>query len=119
MQLNRYDIECLEKVRLLIEKDLAVRHTVRQLAAVAGMGTTKFQAAFKTYTGLPVSEFLQQQRMQLAWLLVKENYHSIKTVALLCGYGHSSNFNTAFKRSFGLSAKELRCRLSPEAVTII
>ncbi|MEP7238742.1 MAG: AraC family transcriptional regulator [Ferruginibacter sp.] len=110
-QPSAYDIECLQKAIAVIERDHAVRHTVRELAIVAGMGITKFQSAFKMYAGYNVFEFVREQRMKKAQLLVIENYHSIKTIAQLCGYRYSSHFNTAFKKRFGISAKRIRSQI--------
>ena len=98
---------------MLIKQDFSVRHTIRSLAASAGMGITRFQAAFKIHTGLNVFEFVQQYRMKKAHTLVTENYLSIKSIARLCGYMHASHFNTAFKKTFGISAKKIRSQQSP------
>jgi AraC-like DNA-binding protein len=119
LQLNKYDIECLEKARELVEQNLALRYTIQQLAGIAGMGVTKFQAAFKMHFGYNVFEFTQQQRMQKAHALVIENYHSIKAIARLCGYRHTSHFNTAFKKRFGISAKKIRSQLKTETAKCV
>jgi AraC family transcriptional activator of pyochelin receptor len=111
LQLNKYDIECLEKAISLVQQDLAVRYTIPQLAGIAGMGATKFKLAFKMYKGHSVFEFVQQLRMQTAYNLVTENYYSVKTIAARCGFNHTSHFNAAFKKAFGISAKTVRSQL--------
>jgi AraC-like DNA-binding protein len=111
LQLNHYDIECLEKTRQLIEQDLAARYTVKQLAAHTGMGLTRFSDAFKMHFGCPVSGYVQLLRMKKAHALVTENYLTLKAIAGRCGYRHASHFNTAFKKHFGISAKKIRAQL--------
>jgi AraC-like DNA-binding protein len=108
VQLNNYDIECLGKVKELVAADLAVRHTIPQLAAVAGMGLTRFREAFKIHTGFNVFQYIHLQRMNKAYALVTENYHPVKTIAQQCGYRYAAHFNTAFKKHFGISPKKIR-----------
>lgn len=109
--LSLQDIESLHAVKQLIDKDLSQRHTVAKLAIIARMSCTKFKAGFKISFGCNVFEYAQMQRMKLAYKLVVENYQPIKTIARLCGFQHSSHFNAAFKKAFGITAKKLRSEL--------
>jgi AraC-like DNA-binding protein len=118
-QLTPYDIECLNKCRQIIDTDLSVRYTVARLASIAGMSTTKFKTAFKEIIGYNVFEYAQMQRMNHAYKLVTENYHAIKTIAMLCGYLHASHFYTAFKKTFGISARKMRLQLNHSNARVI
>lgn len=117
--LNAFDIECLERSRQLIDTSLTTRYTITRLASVAGMSTTKFKAAFKEQFGYNAFEYAQIKRMQQACKLLNENYHPIKTIALLCGYKHTSHFYTAFKKTFGISAGKMRMQVNHLNSTVL
>ncbi|MCY9693166.1 response regulator [Paenibacillus alginolyticus] len=54
---------------------------------------------FKKETGMSVSDFLHDQRIEYAKILLERSDQSISNIAMASGYGNSSHFSTAFKNA--------------------
>jgi two-component system response regulator YesN len=63
---------------------------------------------FKKQTGLSISDYLQQQRIEYAKKLLVETNSSVSEVALAAGYSNFSYFSTIFKKSTELNPMEFR-----------
>lgn len=63
---------------------------------------------FKKQTGLSISDYLQQQRMEYAKKLLIETNMPVSEVALSVGYSNFSYFSTIFKKSTALNPMEYR-----------
>lgn len=96
MALSTYDMECLQKAKTLIEKDLSRHFTISEIAAVSGIGTTKLKQGFKKQFGHPIFVYLRRQRMQYAASLLTDTNKTIKQIAKAVGFLYTSNFTTAF-----------------------
>lgn len=63
---------------------------------------------FKKQTGLSISDYLQQQRIDYAKNLLVETSLPVSEVALAAGYSNFSYFSTIFKKSTELNPMEFR-----------
>jgi two-component system response regulator YesN len=63
---------------------------------------------FKKQTGLSISDYLQQRRMEYAKKLLIETNMPVSEVALSVGYSNFSYFSTIFKKSTALNPMEFR-----------
>jgi AraC-like DNA-binding protein len=68
------------------------------LAKVAGLSRSGFALSFKKKVGLAPLDYLTNWRMQIACNLLRENDHTIASVANAVGYESESAFSVAFKR---------------------
>jgi AraC-like DNA-binding protein len=59
------------------------------------------QRLFKQETGTRLGEWLIEQRLQRAALLLQHSYLSVKEITHTVEYGHVSSFTRAFERRFG------------------
>lgn len=98
----------LSEIGAFIQNNLHQKITAKNLAAKAGMSITAFRIAFLQQYGCNVFAFLQKQRMQLAHRLLIQNYLPLKQIAATCGYQHTSHFNRAVKKHFGLPPAQIR-----------
>lgn len=96
MALSTYDMECLQKAKVLIEKDLSRHLPIAEIAAASGIGCTKLKRGFKEQFGYPVFVYLRRQRMQYAASLLTDTNKTIKQIAKATGFHYASNFTTAF-----------------------
>jgi transcriptional regulator GlxA family with amidase domain len=96
MLLSEYDMECLQKAKALIEKDLARHYSIAQLALHCGMGATKLKLAFKQQYGHALFAYLRRQRMLQAAALLLHSSHTIKQIARTTGFRYTTNFSAAF-----------------------
>ncbi len=63
---------------------------------------------FKQQTGMPVSDFIREIRVNEACRILSETNEIISSVASACGYNDMKSFYTAFKKSTGVTPKEYR-----------
>ncbi len=76
--------------------------TVAELSRMAYMSESAYYRAFKNEMGLSPVDFINQQRIKLAASLLREGTHSIREVALRCGFSSASYFTRRFKRAVGV-----------------
>ena len=92
-----------------IGQNLGEELGVAVLAEVAGLSRAHFSRSFAAFAGMPPAEFVQQQRMrQAALLLVAHRDMSVKEIAIRCGVAESNYFSKVFRRTYGVSPTEFR-----------
>jgi AraC-like DNA-binding protein len=80
--------------------------TIAVLARKTSMSTSKLKKSFKEVFGLPIYEYFQKKRMNMARLLLISGNYSVKKAGMEMGYNNLSNFAIAFKKEFGLLPSE-------------
>jgi two-component system response regulator YesN len=63
---------------------------------------------FKEVTGENFSNYLEQIRMEKALQLVHEKQINLSDIYYEVGYNNANSFRRAFKKTYGMSAKEMR-----------
>lgn len=63
---------------------------------------------FKSETGMSITQFITNKKVEKAKKLLKDNQHSISEIAELVGYNNLSNFSYMFKQYTGLSPRAYR-----------
>jgi len=96
----------LELVRSLLEDHPEQDHSLTGLAALAAMSPSSLRSKFKSLYGQSVYHYLKSRRLEQARSLLLNGY-SVQQVAHQVGYGHASNFTTAFRAHFGQSPGSL------------
>jgi AraC family L-rhamnose operon regulatory protein RhaS len=90
---------------------LAAEWTVAGMARRCGMGVTHFIHQTKQLVNETPSQYLTRCRLDMAAkMLDSQSDSSITEVALRCGFGSSQYFATQFRRQFGRSPREFRCK---------
>ena len=82
--------------------------TIRDLAVEFHLSPSYLQRLFKHQTGMSMSEWLNEQRLQKAANLLANSYLSVKEVAYSIGYEHPSSFIRAFERRFAQAPARYR-----------
>ena len=93
-------LDSIHRARHIIEAAVGEILTVDKVAGRAGVTLHELKKYFKPVTGLSVSAFMTQARLNNARLLVAETDLPIKEIAQITGYDHEQNFITAFKKHF-------------------
>jgi AraC-like DNA-binding protein len=93
----------LRKILQKIESDLP--RTIQDLALECNLSPSHLQHLFKQRTGLGLGRLLTEKRMQRAAELLAETDKSIKEIACVVGYEHTSSFTRAFERYFRQSPR--------------
>ena len=71
-----------------------------------GISRSHLHRKMKELTGLPISDFIQNVRMEQAARLLTEQKQNISQVAYSVGFSYISTFSTVFKKHFGMSPTE-------------
>ena len=79
---------------------------VDMLTREVGISRAQLHRKMKEMTGLPVSEFIRNIRLEQAVRLLKEQKINVTQVAYAVGFSNVAHFSTVFRRQFGVSPSE-------------
>lgn len=82
--------------------------SIAQLARQAGYTEYYFSHKFKKETGLSVSEYIKQEKIQQAKLLLSGTKMSIQEICDELSFGSRSYFSSSFQKEAGISPSEYR-----------
>jgi AraC-like DNA-binding protein len=82
--------------------------SIAELAAVAGLGASRFRERFQAEVGLSPRDWRQLLQVDQARRLLRQTRRSILDIALSVGFSSSQNFATAFRRRVGCSPSTYR-----------
>lgn len=116
--LKPFDLECINAVHHILTRDIHARITIESLALEIGINRNKLHYGFRQVYGTTIHDFLEQQRMEKAELLLATTYKSIKNIAALTGYKSSSSFCEVFRKRFGISPLQYRKRARIKRLTL-
>jgi AraC family transcriptional regulator len=96
------------RVKQLIDEDLARPIALAQLAATARLSPYHFSRAFKQSFGMPPHRYHLSRRVERAKSLLAETSRSITEIALELGFCESSAFTATFRRLAGQTPTQYR-----------
>lgn len=103
--------------RIHLLKSLAETPNLQTLAALVGTNSKRLNEAFRHCTGVTVFEYLREERMKEARLLLLNSGLPISEVAQRVGFSGCANFSTAFKERFGSTPSVFRQGGMPESTS--
>lgn len=102
---NRLD---LAEVQAYIDRHYQDQISLETIARRFFVSKEHLSRTFKIYTGINVSDYITQKRMEKAKELIVEQKLAIKHAAQMMGYEDIAYFYKMFKRHFGFTPGELR-----------
>jgi len=78
------------------------------LAAVTGVGASRLHAQFKRAVGLPLHQFVIQQRVKRARELLSASKLSVAEIAYRTGFSDQSHLTRVLRRHTGLTPRAFR-----------
>lgn len=90
-----------------IKRNLGKKLSVEEVAAHTGLSKYYFLRIFKRITGYTMTRYVNMIRCEYAKELLQSGKHSIKEVALLCGFENYSYFTNVFKTYSGVLPSEI------------
>ncbi|WP_160108117.1 helix-turn-helix domain-containing protein [Pseudomonas izuensis] len=97
-------------VKQLILERLGESLEVTELAQACALSRSHFSRAFKCSTGLSPQDWIRQQRIARAKLLIQHTDLSLTQISLECGFCDQAHFCHMFTRSEGINPFAWRCR---------
>jgi len=99
----------IERAKQYIRQQLGEQELSReQIARHVYLNPDYLTRLFKKETGMSISDYLQQQRIEYAKHLLTHSDQPVSAVALSAGYANLSYFSTLFKKTTGLTPVEFR-----------
>ena len=92
----------------LIDSDLSADLTLHTIAKQQNISSGYLSSLFKKETGLTLTDFIRNRRVQHACTLLETTHLQIQTIAIHCGIPDLQYFSKTFKRCVGLTPKEYR-----------
>lgn len=80
--------------------------TVEQLCAEAAISRAHLHRKMKEMTGLPITEFIRNIRLEQAARLLREQKLNITQVAYTVGFSNLGYFSTVFRKHFGVAPRD-------------
>jgi AraC-like DNA-binding protein len=85
-----------------LNEDLRKSVSIERLARV-GLGGSRLRYLFREYTGMSVTQFRKERRLQVAAHLLVSGHQRVSEIAYEIGFGDVRYFNGAFRRRFGVA----------------
>ncbi|MFD0620543.1 response regulator [Paenibacillus sp. GCM10027629] len=99
----------VEKVKQYIAENIGQQALSRKdIANYVYLNPDYLTRLFKKETGMSLSDYMQQQRIECAKELLTTTVNSISDIALTSGYSNLSYFSTIFKRATRMNPIEFR-----------
>ncbi len=79
-----------------------------ETAAKTGISYSYFRRLFKEGNGVPIHEYVREQRMKLAAEMLRNTRMRIKEIVYNCRFDNLAEFSREFKRWYGMSPRQYR-----------
>jgi len=107
-ELTTENSRCIEELRIWILNHLDDHHSLRKLAAHAGMSVSKMQRLFHDSYGISVFAYIRIERLVRAQKQLEVTAMNIKTISAEAGYSSVPAFTAAFSSAFGETPARFR-----------
>ena len=101
-----YEKEKILQAREILLENLDKTITIPQLSREVGINQCYLKKGFKELFNTTIFDFVQEQRMLKAKMLLTTSDTSVTEIAYALGYSNTSNFSTAFKKQTGILPSE-------------
>jgi AraC-like DNA-binding protein len=98
----------LRRVKQLIDQSLRDLAPISELARAVGLSPSVLSREFQQTFDQTISQYVAQERMLKARILLATTAMPLKRIAYELGYNHTSNFCLAFRRRFGTTPLQVR-----------
>ena len=106
-QVKGNDEALMERIMKVVNQHLDDSDfNVEMLTKEVGISRAQLHRKMKEMTGLPVSEFIRNIRLEQAVRLLEEQKINVTQVAYTVGFSNLAHFSTVFRKQFGVSPSE-------------
>lgn len=100
--------ETIATVKSYAERHLHEDISLVKLADLVDLNPTYLSRFFRQHTGLTLSDFIQEMRLDRAKQLLADPAIRVQDIAMMLGYGAASNFGRSFKKLTGQTPQGYR-----------
>lgn len=115
---KKHEDEPIKQAQEFIEKNLAERISVEELAVKYAIGKRHFIRRFKKATNNTPIEYIQRVKIEAAKKQLESSRKNVNEVMYDVGYSDVKAFRTVFKKITGLSPIEYRNKYNKETVEV-
>lgn len=90
--------ESIRKAISYIKTNIGEKMSVSKLAVIAGLGQTTFYKSFKKATGRTPADYILNERIRQAKVLIHKQKFSFQEIAYKCGFNSYEYFCSSFKK---------------------
>jgi AraC-like DNA-binding protein len=81
---------------------------VAEIAARVGLSSSRLEHLFREHARSTIRDYLRDRRLLHAAAMLVDTDERVSQICYAVGFGDPSNFNHAFKKTFGVSPKQYR-----------
>ncbi|OUO77548.1 AraC family transcriptional regulator [Blautia sp. An249] len=108
ISMSRTERTAIMEAKRIIDSQLAFAPSCEELSRLVHLSVTKLTRGFSSFYGMPIHQYVIEQRLVQAAQLLLEGDWNVSEVAAIVGYGKPSNFAAAFKKKYGVAPKNYR-----------
>ena len=108
ISMSRTERTAIMEAKKIIDSQLAFAPSCEELSCMVHLSITKLTRGFSLLYGMPIHQYVIEQRLAQATQLLLEGDWNVSEVASIVGYGKASNFAAAFKKRYGVAKKNYR-----------
>lgn len=108
ISMSRTERTAIMEAKRIIDGQLAFAPSCEELSRMVHLSMTKLTRGFSSFYGMPIHQYIIEQRLAQAAQLLLEGNWNVSEVATIVGYGKASNFAAAFKKRYGVAPKNYR-----------
>ncbi|MCF7729285.1 MAG: AraC family transcriptional regulator [Chthoniobacterales bacterium] len=98
---ERLALERIESVKKNLTQNLEYPPSLQECARNAGCSPSYLSRTFTLYTGITISRYLRNIRLERAATLLRSGKYNVTEAAMAVGYSSLSHFSKAFAEMFG------------------
>jgi AraC family transcriptional regulator len=98
----------MQRIREFIDSNLDGDIRLETLASLCGRSTEYFVRLFKATTGMSPYQYVLNQRVEHAKMLLGDDTKKISDIALACGFTHQEHLTRMFRRFTGVTPARFR-----------
>lgn len=108
ISMSRTERTAIMEAKRIIDSQLAFAPSCEELSQQVHLSLTKLTRGFSSFYGMPIHQYVIEQRLIQAAQLLLDGDRNVGEVATIVGYGKPSNFAAAFKKKYGVAPKNYR-----------
>ena len=108
ISMSKTERTAIMEAKRIIDGQLAFAPSCEELLRLVHLSITKLTRGFSAFYGMPIHQYVIEQRLTQGAQLLLEGDLNVSEVAGIVGYGKPSNFAAAFKKRYGVVPKDYK-----------